>query len=133
MNRLILKYGRLVTALILAIFAWVIYRRVANGDQFAAVLITAGIVWSLGVPAFICLWPRFTVGGYLNRLYAVPTTSSTSASRASLLATGTDDLLYLGGWLDLTMGPQVLHVPEMAGRITAWSSLIRRPGPTSPT
>jgi hypothetical protein len=32
------------------------------------------------------------------------------------MATGADDLLYVGGWLDLSKGPQVLHVPEMAGR-----------------
>jgi len=25
-------------------------------------------------------------------------------------------VLYIGGWLDLTNGPQVLHVPDMAGR-----------------
>ena len=25
-------------------------------------------------------------------------------------------MLYIGGWLDLRKGPQVLHVPEMAGR-----------------
>ncbi|YCH09049.1 DUF1254 domain-containing protein [Arthrobacter sp. alpha11c] len=33
----------------------------------------------------------------------------------TLKATGGDDLLYIGGWLDLGMGPQVLHAPEMAG------------------
>lgn len=32
------------------------------------------------------------------------------------MATGADDLLYVGGWLDLSKGPQVLHVPDMAGR-----------------
>jgi hypothetical protein len=32
------------------------------------------------------------------------------------LGTGTDDVLYLGGWLDLKAGPWVLHVPEMDGR-----------------
>ncbi|GHO59146.1 hypothetical protein KSB_76210 [Ktedonobacter robiniae] len=25
-------------------------------------------------------------------------------------------MLYIGGWLDLSKGPQVLHVPDMAGR-----------------
>lgn len=86
---------------------------------------------ALGAPAFIYLWPRLTVGGYkrtivrrglgagpipVNTLYAVPSTSSASASRGSLLATGTDDVLYVGGWLDLRNGPQVLHVPDMNGR-----------------
>ena len=32
------------------------------------------------------------------------------------MAVGTDDLVYVGGWLDLEAGPRVLHVPEMAGR-----------------
>jgi hypothetical protein len=32
------------------------------------------------------------------------------------MATGADDVLYLGGWLDLKDGPRVLHVPEMNGR-----------------
>ena len=130
MNRLILKYGYPITAVILAVFAWVVYRRIAS-DEIVTLAVTAVIVWALGAPAFIYLWPRLTVGGYkraivkhglgggpipVNTLYAVPTTSSTSASRGSLLATGTDDVLYIGGWLDLRKGPQVLHVPEMAGR-----------------
>ena len=32
------------------------------------------------------------------------------------MATGADDLLYIGGWLDASKGPLVLHVPDMAGR-----------------
>jgi hypothetical protein len=32
------------------------------------------------------------------------------------MGTGTDDLLYLGGWLDVNTGPRVLHAPEMDGR-----------------
>jgi len=133
MNRLILKYGRPLTAVILAVFAWVIYRRIANGDGIVPLVIAAVIVWGLGAPAFIYLWPRLTVNGYkrailkhgfgegpipVNTLYAVPGTSSpsTATSRGSLMATGADDLLYIGGWLDLSTGPQVLHVPDMAGR-----------------
>jgi hypothetical protein len=131
MNRLILKYGRLLTAVILAVFAWVIYRRIANGDEIIPLAIAAVIVWGFGAPAFIYLWPRLTVNGYkraivkhgfgegpipINTLYAVPGTSSPSASRGSLMATGAEDLLYVGGWLDLSKGPQVLHVPDMAGR-----------------
>jgi hypothetical protein len=46
----------------------------------------------------------------------VPTRVSPAASNASLLATGTDDVLYIGGWLDLSKGPLVLHVPDTAGR-----------------
>jgi hypothetical protein len=131
MNRLILKYGRPLTAVILAVFAWVLYRRIASGDEIIPLAIAAVIVGGLGAPAFIYLWPRLTVSGYkraivkhgfgdgpvpVNTLYAVPGTSSPSASRGSLMATGADDLLYVGGWLDLSKGPQVLHVPDMAGR-----------------
>ena len=32
------------------------------------------------------------------------------------MAVGTDDVLYIGGWLDVKAGPRVLHVPEMDGR-----------------
>lgn len=131
MNRLILQYGRPLTVVILAVFAWVIYRRIASGDGITPLAVAAVIVWVIGAPAFIYLWPRLTVNGYkraivkhgfgdgpipVNTLYAVPSTSSPSASRGSLMATGADDLLYVGGWLDLSKGPQVLHVPDMAGR-----------------
>ncbi|HEY8701728.1 MAG TPA: DUF1254 domain-containing protein [Arthrobacter sp.] len=131
MNRVILKYGRPLTAVILAVFAWVIYRRIASRDEIIPLAAAAAIVWGLGAPAFIYLWPRLTVSGYerailkhgfgdgpipVNTLYAVPNTSSPSASHGRLLATGADDLLYVGGWLDLSNGPQVLHVPDMAGR-----------------
>lgn len=131
MNRLILKYGRPLTAVILAIFAWVIYRRIASGDSIIPLATAAVIVWGLGAPALIYLWPRLTVNGYkrailkhgfgegpipVNTLYAVPGTSSPSTSRGSLMATGADDLLYIGGWLDVSKGPQVLYVPDMAGR-----------------
>lgn len=132
MNHLILKYGYPITAVILAVFAWVVYQRISRGWSDVVVLaVSAVIVYALGVPAFLYLWPRLTVGGYksaivrrgfgggpipINTLYAVPDTASPSASRGSLMATGADDLLYVAGWLDLRKGPQVLHVPDMAGR-----------------
>jgi hypothetical protein len=79
---------------------------------------------------FIYFWPPITYTAYkravqhglggepipVNTLYAAPTLASPSASNSSLLATGTDDVLYIGGWLDLSKGPHVLHVPDMAGR-----------------
>ena len=133
MNRLILKYAAPVTIVILAIFAWVIYRRVAGGgvDAIVPLAVTAVIVWVLGAFVFIYFWPRITVGGFkrifverglgggpvpVNTLYAVPESPSQSASSGSVIATGTDDVLYLGGWLDVKAGPRVLHVPEMDGR-----------------
>ena len=88
-------------------------------------------MWPLGTFVFVYLWPRITVGGFrrailsrgfgggpipVNTLYAVPERPSDSASSSSLMAVGTDDLLYIGGWLDAQAGPRVLHVPEMHGR-----------------
>ncbi len=132
MNRLILKYGYPITAVILAVFAWVIYQRISRAwSEVIPLGVTAVIVWVVGVPAFIYFWPRITVSGFkraivnrgfgggpipINTLYAEPTVSSASASNASLLATGTDDVLYVAGWLDLRNGAQVLHAPDMAGR-----------------
>ena len=132
MNRLILKYGYPVTALIMVIFAWVIYMRISRGwSEIITLAVAAVIVWALGAPAFIYFWPRITVTGFkraivkrgfsggpvpVNTLYAEPTISSASASNGSLMGTGTDDVLYVAGWLDLSKGPQVLHVPDMAGR-----------------
>jgi len=131
-NRLFLKYPYPITAAILALFAWVVSRRLAEG--IAAIIplaVAAVIVWLIGAFVFIYVWPRITVAGFkrailnrglgggpipINSLYAVPDRSSQSALSGSLMAVGTDDLVYLGGWLDLEKGPQVLHVPEMAGR-----------------
>jgi hypothetical protein len=74
---------------------------------------------ALGLPAFIYLWPRLTVNGFkraivrrgfgggpipVNTLYAEPRVSSASPA-GSLMATGTDDVLYVVGWLDLKTGP----------------------------
>jgi hypothetical protein len=132
MNRLILKYKYPVTTVILLIFAWVIYTRISQGwSDIITLAVAAVIVWGLGAPAFIYLWPRITVNGFkraivkrgfsggpipVNTLYAEPSISSASASNGSLMGTGTDDVLYVAGWLDLREGPQVLHVPEMASR-----------------
>jgi len=117
MNRLILKYGYPITAAILAVFAWVIYQRISRGwSEVIPLAVTAVIVWALAAPAFIYFWPRLTVTGFkraivkrgfgggpipVNTLYAEPNISSASASNASLLGTGTDDVLYVAGWLDL--------------------------------
>ncbi len=135
MNRLILKYGVPITVVILAIFAWVIAQRLSRGwEQLVPLAVTAVVVWAIGVPVLVWLWPRFIVSGMrraivrhgfgdgpipVNTLHAVPAASSAMASRGSLMATGTDDVLYLGGWLELRDGPLVLHVPEMSGRYYA--------------
>lgn len=133
MNRLILRYGAAVTIVILAIFAWVVGHRIASGGLGAITVLafTAIPVWIIGSGLFIAFWPRIAVGGFkrlilkrgfgggpiaLNSLYAVPDSPSQSASSGSVIATGADDLVYLGGWLDLREGPRLLHVPEMRNR-----------------
>ena len=63
MNRLILRYGYPITGVILLIFAWVVYQRIARGSDIITLAVTAGIVWVIGAPAFIWFWPRITVGG----------------------------------------------------------------------
>jgi hypothetical protein len=132
MNRFILKYGYPITFAILAILAWVVYRIFsAGGSGLIGFVVVAVIIWGVGTVVFIYCWPPLTYSAYkraivrhglgggpipVNTLYAVPTRVSPAASNASLLATGTDDVLYVGGLLDLSKGPQVLHVPDMAGR-----------------
>jgi len=131
-NRLILKYPYSITAVILLIFAWVVAQRLTRGVDSIIPLAAAAVgMWLLGGFVFIYVWPQITIGGFkraivnrgfgggpvpINTLYAVPERSSQSAARGSLMAVGTDDVVYVGGWLDLGAGPRVLHVPEMAGR-----------------
>ena len=132
MNRLILKYKYPVTFAILAVLAWFVYRQfiVVRSPLFPFVVV-AVLVWGLGTCVFLYFWPLMTYSAFkravvqhglggdpipINTLYAVPTLSSPAASNSSLLATGTNDVLYVGGVLDLSKGPHVLHVPDMAGR-----------------
>jgi hypothetical protein len=132
MNRLILKYKYPITFAILAVLAWVVYRYFSmGGSQLITFVVVAVLVWGLGTCVFLYFWPPITYSAYkravvrhglggdpipVNTLYAVPTLASPSASNSSLLATGTNDVLYIGGLLDLSKGPHVLHVPDMAGR-----------------
>jgi hypothetical protein len=132
MNRLILKYKYPITFAILAVLAWVVYRIFSmGGSGLIAFVVVAVLVWGLGTFVFLYFWPPITYSAYkravvrhglggdpipVNTLYAVPTLASPSATNSSLLATGTNDVLYVGGLLDLSTGPQVLHVPDMAGR-----------------
>jgi hypothetical protein len=51
----------------------------------------------------------------INTLYTLPALAS-PAHASSLESTGNRDTLYNLGWLDLSTGPVVLHVPDMAGR-----------------
>lgn len=97
--------------------------------MFGLVMIVA---WGIGTFLFIYFNPHFMYGLFqkgivqnglgggpipVNTLYAVPDLASPSMTGSKLLTTGTNhDTLYIGGWLDLSKGPQVLHVPDTAGR-----------------
>ena len=97
---------------------------------FGSVMLAA---WLL----FTYLWPRMMLSVYkrailvkgggdgpipVNTLYTEPETIFADplhppASASWLMTTGTNrDTLLTVGWVDLRKGPQILHVPDMAGR-----------------
>jgi hypothetical protein len=97
---------------------------------FGSVMVAA---WFL----FTYFWPRMLLSVFkrailvkgfgdgpipVNTLYTEPQTLFADplhppASASKLATTGVNhDTLMTAGWLDLSKGPQVLHVPDMAGR-----------------
>ena len=97
--------------------------------------VTVLVVWGAGTFAYISFSPRLIYSGLentivqhgggsaatsipLNTLYTQPTLGAPSQS-TSLESTENHDTLYTVGWLDLSQGPEVLHVPDMAGRYYA--------------
>ena len=97
---------------------------------FGSVMVAA---WFL----FTYFWPRMMLSVYkrailvkgfgdgpipVNTLYTEPQALFADplhapASASKLATTGVNrDTLLTAGWLDLSKGPQVLHVPDMAGR-----------------
>lgn len=90
--------------------------------------------WAIGTFALIYFYPHLlysalersieshgvdantSSGIPINTLYATPDLASPSATSSNVLATGNHDTLYVVGLLDLSKGPQVLHVPDMTGR-----------------
>ena len=61
--------------------------------------------------------PTNTLYTQPEALFADPLHVSLPTGSSNLMSYGTNrDTLYVAGWLDLSKGPQVLHVPEMAGR-----------------
>ncbi len=91
----------------------------------------------IGMFLFINFWPRIILHQYkrailvkgfgdgpvpVNTLYTEPQTLFADplhppASAPKLATTGVNrDTLLTVGWLDLSIGPQVLHVPDMADR-----------------
>jgi hypothetical protein len=91
------------------------------------------VAWVLGTCALVYFYPHFfynaarravvkrglgikTGGIPVNTLYAMPALASPSLSNSIWVRTGNRDTLYTVGVLDLGKGPQILHVPDMAGR-----------------
>jgi len=102
---------------------------------FGSVMVVA---WVLGTFLLIYFWPHFVSNIYkkailnqgfgegpvptntlyteLQKLFAEPLVSQ-SASGSKLMTVGVNhDTLLTVGWLDLSKGPQVLHVPDFSGR-----------------
>jgi hypothetical protein len=102
---------------------------------FGSVMVVA---WVLGTFLLIYFWPHFVSNIYKKaivnqgfgegpvpintmytepqKLYAEPLTAQ-SASGSHLMTVGVNhDTLLTVGWLDLSEGPLVLHVPDFSGR-----------------
>jgi hypothetical protein len=103
---------------------------------FGAVM---GVAWVAGTFLFIYFWPHLVTNHFkraivdqgfgdgpipINTLYAEPEALFEDPLRTSL-PPGSSKLMSVGvnhdtfltvGWLDLSKGPQVLHVPDFSGR-----------------
>jgi len=96
--------------------------------------LTAFIALGLGTFAYIYFYPHLfynrleqaivqhglgattnSSGIPVNTLYTMPTLASPSSSKSNLEGAN-HDTLYTIGVLDLSKGPEILHVPDMAGR-----------------
>ena len=102
---------------------------------FGSVMVVA---WVLATFLLIYFWPHLVNNIYkkailsigfgdgpvpINTLYTEPQAlfaepiTSQSASGSNLMTVGVNhDTLLVVGWLDLSKGPQVLHVPDFSGR-----------------
>jgi hypothetical protein len=102
---------------------------------FGSVMVVA---WALGTSLFVYFWPHLAYNHFekaivdqgfgdgpipINTLSTEPQTlfadplTSQSASSSNLMTVGVNhDTLLTVGWLDLSKGPQVLHMPDFSGR-----------------
>jgi hypothetical protein len=91
------------------------------------------VAWVLGTCALVYFYPHMfynaasraivkrglgiKAGGIpVNTLYATPALASPLLSNSIWVRTANRDTLYTVGVLDLGKGPEMLHLPEMAGR-----------------
>jgi len=95
------------------------------------------VAWAIGTFAYLNYYPHSiynmleksitqkgvdadtSTGIPVNTLHAVSELASPSSSLSRLLTTGNHDTLYVVGWLDLSKGALVLHVPDFSGRYYA--------------
>jgi hypothetical protein len=140
MNKLILKYAYPLTFALLLLLAWVVYQHISTG--IIPLAVAAIIVWPTATFLFIYFWPRLLLNTYkkaalvkgfgdgpipVNTLYtqpkalfADPLHVTLPPGSSQLMSYGTNrDTLYVVGVLDLSGGPQILHVPDMDGRYYA--------------
>jgi hypothetical protein len=95
--------------------------------------VAALVAWALGTFAFFYFYPHvfynkarravverglgIKAGGIpVNTLYTMPALASPSLSKSPWVLTGNRDTLYTVGALDLGKGPEILQLPDMAGR-----------------
>ena len=96
------------------------------------------VAWALATSLLVYFWPHFVTNIYkrailkqgfgegpvpINTLYTEPQNlfadplGSQSATGSKLATTGVNhDTLLTVGWLDLSQGAQILHVPDFSGR-----------------
>ncbi len=96
------------------------------------------VAWALGSFLLVYFWPHLVNNLFeraivdqgfgngpvpINTLYTEPQAlfaeplTAQSASGSNLMTTGVNhDTLLTGGWLDLSKGPLVLHVPDFSSR-----------------
>jgi hypothetical protein len=103
---------------------------------FGSVMIAA---WVIGTVLLVYFWPHMVSNLYkrailkhgfdsgpipINTLYteppkffADPFNTTLPPGSSKLMTTGVNhDTLLTAGWLDLSQGPQILHVPDFSGR-----------------
>jgi hypothetical protein len=124
-------------------------RRKAHLLTFAVTVI---VMWGLGTCVYIYFFPHIlynalervivqhgigattsagtSTGIPVNTLFAMPELASPTTLKSNLLAGTNHDTLYTVGWLDLSKGPEILYVPDMADRyysiefVDPWGNVI---------
>jgi len=105
----------------------------ARHPRLFTFLLSAVIVWAVDTAGYIYIYPHSIYnaleraivsrgigampGGIpINTIYTMPDLASPYMVKSDPLVGPNHDTLYAIGWLDLSREPQVLHVPDMAGR-----------------